>query len=170
MPIIDVIFLIVLSGFALFGLWFGLVHTLGSLVGTIIGTYLASRWFDDVAVWAQGNFSGSINVWKVIAFILVFIIINRLIGFLFHILENIFGVITRLPFIQSINKLAGAILGVFEGSIIIGAFVFIASRFPFGIEEKLLAVSVTKQYFLSVFDILLPFIPQTLKIADTLVK
>jgi len=170
MPIIDVIFLIVLTGFTLFGLWFGLVHTLGSLVGTIIGTYLASRWFDSIALWAQGKFGGSVNVWKVIAFIVAFMLISKLIGFLFHILERTFGVITKLPLIQSINKLAGAALGLAEGAIVIGGFVFIASRFPFGLEEKLLAVSITKQYFLNVFEILLPFIPDALKFADTLVK
>ncbi|MFA5134115.1 MAG: CvpA family protein [Patescibacteria group bacterium] len=170
MVLIDFIFLIILGGFILFGLWFGLIHTLGALIGTVLGVYLSSRWYDDVAIWAQSHFAGSLNVWKVICFILLFVIINRLVGLLFYILEKMFNVITSLPFLKSINRLAGAILGLIEGAVVIGGLVFISNKFPFGLEEKLFAASTLKGYFLHVFNILLPLVPQALKAADDLIK
>jgi len=170
MAIIDFILLLVLFGFALFGLWFGLIHTLGSLLGTILGVYLSSRWYDGAAVWAQGKFAGDLNVWKVIVFILLFILINRLVGLLFHIVEKMFDIFTKLPFLKSINKLAGAILGLLEGAVVLGGVIFIAHRFPFGLEEKLFAASQIKNYFLGVFNVLMPLVPEVLKTANGLMK
>lgn len=170
MVIIDFIFILILFGFVLFGFWFGLLHTLGSLLGTVLGVFLASRWYDGIAVWAQSHFAGSLNVWKVIVFILLFILINRLIGLLFYILEKMFNVVANLPFLKSINRLSGAVLGFLEGAVVIGGLVFISNRFPFGLEEKLFAVSALKGYFLSVFNILMPLVPEVLKTADSLMK
>lgn len=170
MAIIDFILLLVLFGFVLFGFWFGLLHTLGSLLGTLLGVFLASRWYDDIAVLAQGKFAGSLNVWKVIVFILLFIIINRLVGLLFYILEKTVGLAAKLPFLKSIDRLAGAVLGFFEGAVVLGGLVFISNQFPFGLEEKLFAVSALKGYFLAVFNILLPLVPEVLKTADSLIK
>lgn len=170
MAIIDVVFLLILFGFVLFGFWFGLIHTLGSLLGTVLGSYLASRWYDGAAVWAQGHFAGSLNVWRVITFIVLFILINRLIGLLFYILEKTIGVVARLPFLKSIDRLAGALLGLLEGAVVIGGLVFMSSRFPFNLEEKFFAASALKGYFLSMFNILLPLVPQVLKTANGLIK
>jgi uncharacterized membrane protein required for colicin V production len=164
MVIIDIILLLVLFGFALFGLWFGLIHTLGALVGTILGAYLSSRLYDDMAVWVQNHFSGSLNIWKVVSFILLFTIINRLVGLVFYLVEKVFNVISIIPFLKTINRLAGALLGALEGSVVIGAFIFISHRFPFGLEEKLFAVSQFKNFFLGIFNLLMPFIPPALKI------
>ncbi len=170
MAIIDFVLLLILFGFILSGFWFGLMHTLGALVGTVLGVYLSSRWYEGAAVWAQSHFAGSLNVWKVIIFILLFILINRLVGLLFYILEKIFGIVTNLPFLKSIDRLAGAVIGLLEGAVVLGGLVFIANRFPFGLEEKLFAVSALKNYFLAVFNILMPLVPEVLKTADGLMK
>ena len=170
MVLIDFIFLVILGGFVLFGFWFGLVHTLGALVGTIAGVYLSSRWYDDVAIWAHNQFSGNLNVWNVVAFIMLFIVINRLIGFLFYLLEKSFDVLTSLPFLKSIDRFAGAFLGLIEGAVVLGGLIFIADKFPFDLEKKFLAASVLKGYFLDVFNILLPLVPQALKAVDKIIK
>lgn len=51
MSLFDIILIVIVAGFGLFGLWFGLVHTLGSLIGTVFGVYLASRYYGPVAEW-----------------------------------------------------------------------------------------------------------------------
>jgi uncharacterized membrane protein required for colicin V production len=169
MAFVDFIFLVILGGFILFGVWFGLAHTLGSLIGTVAGIYLSSRWYDDVALWAKSNFSGSTSVWNFIAFIVLFIVINRLIGFLFYLLEKGFNLVTTLPFLKSINRLGGALLGLLEGAVILGAIVYMAKHVPFGF-EKAIDASKLKGYFLDTFNILLPLVPEAIKKMDELMK
>lgn len=170
MAAIDFVLILLLFGFVLSGFWFGFIHTLGALVGTIAGIFISSRLYDDLAAWAAANFAGALNVWRVVIFIVLFIVISRLIGFLFYLAEKVFNVIAIIPFLKSINRIAGALLGFLEGAIILGALIFIMTKFPFGLADKIFAVSVIKKYLLDAFNILMPFVPQAMKIADEMVK
>ncbi|MEK7131292.1 MAG: CvpA family protein, partial [Patescibacteria group bacterium] len=76
MSIFDIALLIIISSFALFGLWFGLVHTLGSLIGTVFGVYLASRYYEPVANWVIGFTHWDQNYVKVIIFVVTFVLIT----------------------------------------------------------------------------------------------
>ena len=113
MPLIDIILLIIIAGFGMFGLWFGLIHTLGSLIGTIAGIYLATRFYEPMAGWLTNITGWGGNVPKVIMFIVAFIVINRLVGFAFWIVDKVLSLVTRLPFIAGINRFLGLIFDWF---------------------------------------------------------
>ena len=165
MSITDIILLIIIGGFALGGLYFGFVHTLGSLIGTLLGVYLASRYFDILAGWLSGFLPWNGNGIKVIVFVLAFLIINRLVGFVFWFLEKFIGFITRLPFIRSINGLLGFLLGIAEGIITIGVVVYIIERFPLSTAiMRHLAASRVAPYALSIASILIPLVPEGIRI------
>jgi uncharacterized membrane protein required for colicin V production len=74
MSLFDIILLCIIAGFGLFGLWFGLISTLGSIAGTLLGVYLASRWYVPVAEWLINTTGWSPNFSKVVIFIIVFLI------------------------------------------------------------------------------------------------
>ena len=75
MTIFDLILLICLGGFTMFGLWFGFIHTFGSLVGVLAGALISTRIFMPVGDWLTGIF-GYPNLTMVIAFLIIFIIIK----------------------------------------------------------------------------------------------
>jgi len=120
MTLFDLILLLILGGFVAYGLWFGLVHTLGVLVGTIAGAFLAARWYDDVASWLGFLFGGRENLAKVICFLILFIIINRLVGLIFWLVDKIFSFLKIIPFLSTINRLLGAVFGFLEGVLVLG--------------------------------------------------
>ncbi len=165
MSLFDIVLLIIIGGFALFGLWFGLVHTLGSLAGTIIGVYLASRYYQPFAEWLIKTTGWGANISKVVVFIIAFIIINRLVGLAFYIIDRVLSVVTKLPFISSLNRLLGLVFGLFEGVLVLGiAFYFIA-RFPVGSGfMDALAASRVAPYTIQVASVLWPLIPEAIKI------
>ena len=165
MSLFDIILLCVIGGFALFGVWFGLVHTLGSLVGTVVGVYLASRWYAPLADWLIHFTGWTGNFPRVAIFILSFLIINRLIGFGFHLLDKALSIVTRLPFISSIDRILGFAFGVVEGFIVLGITFYFINKFPLG-PQFMAAFSASKiaPYCLSVSSILWPLIPEGLKI------
>ena len=163
MAIFDVILLIILAGFVLFGLWFGFIHTLGSVVGTFVGAFFAGLLYSPVSDWLEQIF-GNPNLMKIFAFVFVFLIINRLVGFGFYILDKIFKIFTFLPFLKSINKLLGAIVGFFEGLLVIGLSLFIVARFP--ISDWFTGVlqnSTLAPWFIKVSGILQILLPDILK-------
>jgi len=170
MPLIDIILLIIIASFGMFGLWFGLIHTLGSLIGTIAGIYLATRFYEPMAGWLANITGWGGNVPKVVMFIIAFIVINRLVGFVFWIIDKVLSLITRLPFIAGINRFMGFIFGLLEGIITLGMIIYFIERFPLsaGIMQKLTESSIAPRLS-GVIVILLPLLPEALKMLKSTV-
>ena len=126
MIIIDIVLLIILAGFIFYGLFFGLIRTFGSLVGMVGGLWLTFIFYLTVFDWAKNLFFGHELAGKIIVFFILFTLINRLIGFVFALLDRTFNLISIIPFLKTINRLAGACLGFIEGGLVLGlALVFI---------------------------------------------
>ncbi|MFH1789448.1 MAG: CvpA family protein [bacterium] len=164
MSYFDIAIICIIAAFGLFGLWFGLVHTIGSLIGTLLGLFLASRYYAHLADWLINITGWSTNFSKVLMFIVSFIIIARLVGLIFWIIERALGIITKLPFIRGLNHLLGALFGVIEGTIVIGVSIYFISRFPlsFGFMESL-ANSSMAPLVVQPVKLLLPLIPTAIK-------
>lgn len=162
--IFDVTLLIILAGFVFYGLFFGLIRTFGSFVGVFIGAFLASHFYLPVSDWLSGLFFGYPNLGKVLIFIILFTLINRIVGFAFYILDKAFNIISIIPFLKTINRLGGAILGFLTGALILGLIIYVASRYAF-IEHWFGQWLVESQIapFLTKFAYwLLPLLPQVL--------
>ncbi len=164
MSLFDIVLLIIIGGFALFGLWFGLVRTLGSLIGSIVGIYVASRYYELFANWVI-NFTGwSQNYVKTIVFIASFLIITRLVGFVFWLIEKVFSIVTRLPFLHGLDKILGMVLGAIEGVVVVGVSLYFIARFPISaVFMDGLATSKIAPPLVKIASILIPLFPEALR-------
>ena len=168
MGLFDIILLIIIAGFGLFGLWFGFIHTMGSLVGTVVGAFVASRYYGSAADVLVNITGWSENVSRVLMFILVFLVINRFVGFLFWTLEKTLRIAVRLPFIQSINRILGLVLGVFEGLVTIGLILYVMEVFPISDNISfMMAHSLVAPIALGISEILLPLLPEGMRLLET---
>lgn len=166
MPIsyFDFALILIVGGFGLFGLWFGLVHTLGSLAGTILGVYLASRYYEPVASWLIKTTGWGENFSRVVIFIIVFFLINRLVGLAFWILDKFLSFFTHLPFIHSIDRLLGLVFGLLEGALMLGITFYFIGKFPLGITfTNWVTMSKVVPYLVKLASILWPLLPDALK-------
>lgn len=161
---LDIILLIILGGFTLFGLWFGFLHAIGSLIGTVVGAFVASHYYEPISNWTLSVTGGNPNIVKFIVFIIIFIIANRLVGFVFWLIEKIFSILKIIPFLSTINRLLGGLLGLFEGVLVIGLTLFFISKFPF---SEWLTGSMLKSglaaYLIKISSVLWPLLPAALK-------
>jgi len=168
MELFDIVLIIIIAGFAMFGFWFGLVHTVGSLAGTVLGVYLASRYFQPLADILVHITGWSNNASRIIMFVVAFVIINRLVGFAFWTIEKTFDVVKRLPFITSLNRLLGVMFGLFEGIITVGIVFYFVQLFPLseGVTNTIANSSVAA-FTVSVAAVLIPLIPEGLQLVET---
>jgi len=160
----DLALVLIIGGFGLFGLWFGIVHTIGSLVGTVAGVYLAGIFYEPVANWLINTTGWGANFSKVLIFIIVFFIINRLVGLGFWIIDKILSFFTHLPFIRSLDRLLGMVFGLLEGVLGLGIIFFFINKFPLG--ETFMgwfAGSKIVPSLVKVASILWPLLPDALK-------
>jgi membrane protein required for colicin V production len=171
MIIFDVILLLILACFIFYGLFFGLIRTLGSIVGVLAGAFLASRYYLQVFDWIGSISFGYDNIGKVVVFILLFTIINRLVGLVFAILDRTFNIISIIPFLKTINRLAGAFLGFLEGALILGLIIYVASKYSFlpSMFGGWIVDSEMVPFLLKFVNLLLPLLPEALKMIEGIV-
>ncbi len=130
MPVGDIVIIVVVALFALSGLRSGLIKTLGSLLGTVLGVYVAGRYYTPLTDLLIGFTGWSPNFIRIVVFLLLFIISNRLIGLIFWFIDKAVGIVTRLPFLSTIDKILGGIVGVIEGILVVGIAIFFITRYP----------------------------------------
>lgn len=168
MQFIDFFLLLIIAGFALFGFWFGFVHTLGSLAGTVLGAFLASRYYEVIAGAVIDVTGWESNAVRMVVFVLVFLVINRLVGFAFWLMDRILSIVTRLPFIRSLDRLLGILLGAAEGAITLGLIIFFVERFPVSyIVMQQLAISEVAPYLSAAAYVLWPLLPDALRLLQS---
>jgi membrane protein required for colicin V production len=171
MIIFDVILLLFLAGFVFYGFFFGLIRTLGSIVGVLVGAFLASRYYLVVFEWVRDLAFGYNNIGKVVVFIILFTIINRLVGLVFAILDRTFNIISIIPFLKTINRLAGALLGFLEGALILGLIIYVASKYSFlpSLFGGWIVDSEMVPFLLKFVNLLLPLLPEALKMIQGII-
>lgn len=161
--ILDVIIIGVIIGFGLFGMWFGIISTIGSLVGTVAGVYLATRFYGPMANWLMGITHWTGNFPKVVMFFVAFLLINRMVGFVFNLLSSLLNIFNELKVINFLNKALGFIFGVLEGIIILGITLYFVNKFPFwGWLSEQIKISFIAPFLVDITSILWPLIPDEL--------
>lgn len=129
MSYFDVIIVCVLLGFAFFGFWSGLLQSVGSIIGTLAGAYVAHQYFETIAPWVIERTGWSENTARIVVFFLLFAVITRLVGLIFLLAEKFLHILP-IPFGRLFNKILGGIFGFTEGLIALGLFVYLLGRFP----------------------------------------
>lgn len=127
MLLLNIILILLWLGFVGTGLKDGFIHTLGRLVGSIAGFVIARSWSITVgsflAVFLPTGWA------RFIAFLIIFIVITRLVGFLFTLADGAFKILSFIPFLKTINNFLGALLGIVEGVIMLGGSIWLIIQF-----------------------------------------
>ncbi len=164
LTILDLILLLVLFMFIAFSFALGLVQTIGALIGVVLGAWLAGVWYEPVGNWLTPILLGHSVAAQIIAFILVFTIVNRLVGLAFWFINKIFNLISIIPFTKSLNRVLGALLGFLEGTLVLGLILFFSSRLE--ISEWWLGVikgSKVGMWLIEMAGILTPLLPEIIR-------
>lgn len=159
--LVDVILIVVVAGFTVLGFFMGLISAIGTLIGMILGAWAASNYFLLLANFITPYLLGHEGVAKTISFMFIFFIANRLVSLVFWIINKAFNLVSLIPFLKSINRMGGAIFGLFEGLILTGTAVFIMAKFITNLNWLSQALNASKvaHFLVMVTQFLSNFIP-----------
>ncbi len=119
MSVFEIIIIIILCAFVFYGLFFGFIRSVGLFSAYLIGAWTANHYYKYLHFDFISNGLGDI-----IGFLLIFILASKIISLLFLFIDKVFGIISFVPLLKTINRLAGALLGFLVGSLIIGIFFY----------------------------------------------
>jgi len=127
--LVDVILIVIFFGFVFAGYAMGLIRSIGAIVGISLGTWVAGHYFMPVADFLAPLIGGREALAKIIGFLLIFAIVNQLVVLVFHLLDHAYHLISIIPFLKSLNRLGGVILGAIGGLLTLGVAIYIIAKF-----------------------------------------
>ncbi|MBI4138858.1 CvpA family protein [Candidatus Uhrbacteria bacterium] len=157
LTVLNILLVLFLVGFISLGFKDGLIQTFGRLVGAVIGFIAARSW----SSWISGVLAIALPMgWaRFIAFVVVFGVASRVVGIVFHLVDAALRIVTFLPFIKTVNKLLGGVLGIVEGVLMIGGVLWAISTYQtFPAVVALIQQSPLARLFLTGFETLLRFV------------
>jgi membrane protein required for colicin V production len=162
---LDLVLLLFMAGFVFYGLFFGLIKTVGSLAGVVVGSWAAGRLYLLVYGWAKSLAFGHEDWGKSVSFIVCFIVVDRIVCLLFALLDRAFHFVSIVPFLKTINRLGGAVLGFIEGGLVLGLMIFVIGRYSVieNMVGSLLAKSQLAPFLIQFANVLKPLLPELLK-------
>jgi membrane protein required for colicin V production len=101
---------------------------------------------------------------KTLTFFIIFTLVNRLVTLGFAMLDKTFDFFSIIPFLKTINRLAGAVFGLIEGGIVLGLILYLVQSFAVlnQVIERFSAGSRIVPYLIQFVEILRPLMPQVL--------
>ncbi len=167
----DILLLISAFGFVWGGFWTGLIQAIGGVIGLFLGQIIASRYYERFADTVAPVFGGNAVAGKIFAFILLFLLVTRLVGVAFWLVNKVFHMFAIVPGMKLINRLGGAIFGFIEASLFIGISLQFLTRLPIsGGLASTVKDSQIATYFLNITGWLVPLFPQVIKQAQDATK
>ncbi|MCR4280232.1 MAG: CvpA family protein [Candidatus Komeilibacteria bacterium] len=163
MLIIDIIILIILAGFVVYGWKSGLISVIGRIAGIFVGVFVAGQYYRELADYFTQISFGSETLQNVIAFIVIFGIVSQVVGLIFYSIDKIFHAVAIIPGLKALNRLLGAIFGLIEGALVVATIVYVIYLFNVPDLQVWLAESSVAAFFLAVATVIEPFIPSSLR-------
>lgn len=164
MGTLDLIILILFAGFIGSGFWFGFVHTLGTIIGVVVGILAAGSLYGGISDFFQ-LFLVKPQMADLIAFVVVFILTSQLVGWVARMFDKGFNLVKLFPFVSSANRLGGAMLGFVEGALVIGVVLYVASSFNISPElSQAIDSSILAGLFMTIASIVTPLLPESFKV------
>lgn len=129
MSYVDIFLVIGVLGFGAAGARRGFASGLGRFFGAVVGFFAAGILLRHGGAFAALLWPHQPVLAKALVFLVVFILLQRLVSFLFGWLIVPLKMFARLPLISTLNAILGAVLGGLEGVMTIGSLVYVALTF-----------------------------------------
>ncbi len=147
---LDIVIIIIIGISVFNGLRTGLIKMLFTLAGIFLGIFLAGRFADDFA----GVLTFIPDDWSKIAAFAIILVAVMIVAW---ILGTVLSKLISLVLLGWVNRIAGAVLGLFVGALICGAALAIWVKY-LGIGDAV-AGSALANFLLDKFPIVLGFLP-----------
>ena len=163
-PPLHSVLLIILIGFTAWGFANGLIRAVGGIIGIILGAIIASRYYVVLADIVKPFFGVYEGLALVVSFAFLFLLVGRLFGIVVYFFEKAFDVLAIIPFLKSINRLAGAIFGFLLGCLIVGTILFVAGKYSqWTAFNDAIFNSQLAQFVLNTSRIITPLFPEAVR-------
>lgn len=161
---LDLGLILAVFGFVAVGFATGFIQALGSLIGVVLGAWLAGIWYQPVGELISPWLGNRRGLAMVLAFGLVYLLVTKVIGVGVWLVTKVFHLLKFIPFFGTFNRLLGGLLGLAEGILAAGLVLQVASKVVPSVAAPMIAQSTVAGMLLAASAMLLPLLPAALRL------
>lgn len=156
--VLDILFVAIILGALYQGYKEGFIRAITSLLSTVVALYGAGLLYLTGAGWLSDITGWRVGFCRIVVFIILLILINRLVVFLMYLLDRALKFVAGLPVIRTINRGLGAFCRGLEAIIILAILIYVLNRLSHGPISEWLSTSHVADLIIRFTDYLWPFI------------
>jgi membrane protein required for colicin V production len=126
MNLVDILIWVVLLAFMVKGFMKGLIREVCSLLGLLMGSWAALKYYHPLALAIRPYIHLPQNVSSVLSFFAVFITI----GLLFFFLGRLLTVVFKIMLLGGMNRVGGVIFGMLQGALLLCLLLYFGTAKP----------------------------------------
>lgn len=151
---LDIMIIVILSWFALTSLMAGIIREALTLIGFVLGVYLAGFYYSAGAELLRPYIS-SLNVTRALSFLAILIGVWIVVSLLSFLLREL----AKALFLGWLDKLGGLLLGLLKGLVVVETLLIVLAKFPFLGLDKAISKSAIASLALRHLPFLLALLP-----------
>ncbi len=169
MVILDLILIVFLGIFVLYGFYLGLIRMILSLISAILSIIISLNIYLYLSDFLSFLTFISDSWIKIISFIIVLSVVNYFLNIIFKIIGKVLRLISSLPVISFFNRSFGGLLGLIQGLFILGVIIYVSSRYAFSSDflTSVITDSELAPILVGAVDWVTPLIPDALRMLET---
>lgn len=171
MVILDIILIVFLGIFVVYGFYLGLVRMILGLISAILSIIIALNIYLYLSnILSFLNFIP--DAWiKIVSFIIILSVINYFLNIVFKIIGKVLHLISSLPVISFVNRSLGGFLGLIQGLLVLGVVIYVTSRYAFASDflTALMVDSDLAPILVKGVNWVTPLVPNTLRILESVI-
>ncbi len=142
----DIVIFIVFLFFLIRGYQIGFINQVTTILGIILGIYVAVNSYKDFSNILLDNFNFTVEIARLFSFIIIVVVISLIISYLGFLLKKT----TNISFMSTIDNFTGSIFGLIKAFLIIYIVLLVAINIPIENLQQELDESYFTAKFLSV--------------------
>lgn len=164
----DIVIILIIVGFGLYGFWGGLAKRLSAIIGLVVASYVSTHYYTILAAILIGKFGWGENSANIVSLIIFLTVIGAVVSF---VIGKVFDQFKSIPFVGFIDRMLGMFLALFAGILLSGLVIFVIEQFPFSEQVTGWVVgSAVAPLVIKVAGLLIPLIPDGLKAIESAVE
>lgn len=171
MPTFDLVLVVILGIFILYGFYLGLVRMVLSLISAILSIIISLNiylYFSKFLSFIDFLPDAWVNI---ISFLLVLSVVNYLLNIVFRLIGKVLKLVSSLPVISFVNRIMGGVFGLVQGVFILGIIVYVSSRYVVSniFLNSWMTNSELAPIFMGGINWISPLVPEALKMLQSVI-
>lgn len=160
------IFLLTLFGW---GFASGIIRAVGAVVSVFVAGFLAGRLYIPLGEYLAQYWIGFANGSGVlIVFVISFLLIGKLFNFFVYIIDQVFDVLSFVPFLMTFKRILGGIFGLLLGVLLVSFILYLSGRYvPWDWLQTMVESSRIVPYLIKLNSVIEIFFPDAVRVVNS---